>query len=128
MHIEMSGAREPSTAQVILLVEDDEFVRDIATFMIESFGYSVVVAEDGTKALETFKGRHVDALLTDITMPGMNGYELAEQVRKLKPKIPIICMTGYTTVPHDAKRCDTFLRKPFTPQELQSAIRHVLLN
>jgi CheY-like chemotaxis protein len=113
---------------VILLVEDDPHVREVAAFMIEDFGYRVVEAEDGAAALRALGSVEVDAIVTDITMPGISGYELAQRVRQTFPAIPIICVTGYSAVEHQAMLCDHFLRKPFLPADLQKAIKTVLPN
>jgi len=121
-------AGEELMGRVILLVDDDPDVREIAGEMIESFGFDVLHAEDGRTALKNAAALDFDALLTDIMMPGMNGYELAAEVRKLKPGVPIVCMSGFSGVQDDADRCDRFLRKPFRSMDLETILRAVLPN
>src|SRR5882762_874554 len=86
-------------AERILLVEDDEAVRLSTRRMLESFGYTVREAASGRAALEQWRDDppEVDLLLTDIVMPhGVNGTELAKQLRALQPELKVIFMTGYT--------------------------------
>ena len=81
----------------ILLADDEEPVRIITKRMLELYGFSVVVAEDGKKALELYQKHSADIVLvlTDIGMPEMDGYELFQELKKLNPGLPIIVISGY---------------------------------
>ena len=103
-------------------------MREIAGEMIESFGFDVLLAEDGRTALKNAGALDFDALLTDIMMPGMNGYELADQVRKLKPGVPIVCMSGFSGVQYDVGRCDRFSGSRFAAMDLETMLRAALSN
>jgi CheY-like chemotaxis protein len=81
----------------ILLVEDEEQIRFIAKKLLEMFGFTVLVAVNGKEALEMYRKNSADVtlVLTDMGMPVMDGYELFEELKKLKPELPIIISSGY---------------------------------
>src|SRR5262249_19099350 len=96
-------------------------------------GYAVLVAEDGRQALRMIDGNHhpIDLLLTDMVMPGgINGYDLAQMLCKLRPELKVLYMSGYTDHFITGKRWLTsdfpLLQKPFTPNELVRKVREVL--
>ena len=81
----------------VLVIEDEEVLRTMAGAMLESFGFSVLQAKDGVEALEVF-GKHqseIKFVLSDLTMPRMNGWETLTALRKLQPDIPVILASGY---------------------------------
>ncbi|HXG70017.1 MAG TPA: PAS domain S-box protein, partial [Gemmatimonadaceae bacterium] len=84
--------------ETILLVEDEESVRDLAQRILQSRGYTVLSAQHGGDALQmaAVPGQQIDLVLTDIVMPAMNGRELAEGLRATNPTLPVIFMSGYT--------------------------------
>ena len=87
--------------QKVLVVDDDEDVRDIAVVTLELQGYEVLCAADGNEALTSLrKHRDIRLLLTDIVMPGMNGFELAHRAKQLRPDLAVIYTSGYNTVPN----------------------------
>jgi CheY-like chemotaxis protein len=82
----------------ILVVDDEAEVRNIAMAVLEDLGYETIAATSGACALRilaTTHGRHVDVLFSDIMMPGMNGFELAQQAKALRPDLKIILTSGY---------------------------------
>ena len=79
----------------ILLVEDNESVRDLTEAMLEEVGARVVSVADAEAALATIDGQPFDALLTDLNLPGMSGVALAREAAKRYPKLPIIVASGY---------------------------------
>lgn len=116
----------------ILLVEDEEDVRELVTQILETLNYHVVVAQSGAEALELWEeneGRF-DLLLSDVVMPGgMNGRELAEQFRRRRPDLKVILSSGYSPETIGALDEDsetTFLSKPYPPQELARLVRRCL--
>jgi signal transduction histidine kinase/CheY-like chemotaxis protein len=113
----------------VLLVDDDEAVRSTTGMILETMGYSVVEAESGREALQRLTGDDaIDLLLTDVAMPGMNGPELARQVRVLRPIMPIVFFSGYAdpdAVAGDAIR-QRMVRKPFRAAELAAQIEAAL--
>ncbi len=116
----------------ILLVEDEEMVRELAIEIFRGAGYTVFDAPNGAAALaisDRYDGR-IDLLVTDLVMPGMNGIELARRVCDSRPGLPVLFMSGYA---EDAKtllgRLDegrAFLQKPITPTKLSRAVREIL--
>ena len=116
----------------ILVVEDEDIVRDLAKRVLESYGYRVVTAAGGDEALEAFAehGPSIALLLTDVVMPRMNGRELAERIRRVRPDLPVVYMSGYTDdimAQHGVIGDDTpLVHKPFSIESLLGRIQAVL--
>ena len=118
--------------ETILLVEDNEGVRELAHMVLEAQGYNVLVAESPTHA-EELCGKHsggVDLVLTDVVMPGVSGRELTHRITARYPDVRVLYMSGYT---YDViaqggvlEAGVAFLQKPFTPRDLAAKIREVL--
>ena len=118
--------------ETILVVEDDEQVRRIATTVLRDHGYKVIEAGEPTDALrqsEGYPGR-IHLLLTDVIMPGMSGPELADRIRASRPVIEIIFMSAYSgSVMNERAILPAsvpFLQKPFSPERLIHQVREVL--
>ncbi len=81
----------------IMFVDDEKPIRENGKEFLENFGYQVQTYSNGIEAFETFKTHtgEFDLIITDMTMPGLNGYELASKILKLQPDIPIILCTGF---------------------------------
>jgi two-component system cell cycle sensor histidine kinase/response regulator CckA len=105
-------------------VEDEDSVRKLARISLEGAGYSVTEAPDGETACELLgSAPQIDLLVTDLTMPGIGGRELALQVRAGRPEIGVVFISGYAT---DIGRLDSipravFLAKPFAPGDIVRA-------
>ncbi|MBS0158727.1 MAG: response regulator [Nitrospira sp.] len=119
-------------SEIILLVEDDNGVRDLVRRELLKTGYQVIEAKNGVEACltATQQNYHVDLLLTDVVMPGMNGRELAEHLAVIKPNLRVLFMSGYlddisVNSGMDPHRT-TFLQKPFTPDLLLRTVRALL--
>jgi CheY-like chemotaxis protein len=110
----------------ILFVDDVEAVRITSTRLLERAGYTVLPAKSGAQALELF-GTHVDTIalvITDISMPGISGSELAQRIRERAPTLPVILTSAY---PHDTGDSSyIYLTKPFTAGVLLSAVKQAL--
>ena len=115
----------------VLLVEDEEPVRELVRRVLERAGYRVHAAALPGEALQVLEtGEPIDLLLTDVVMPEMSGYQLAALVRRARPEIRTLFISGYAhaaaqaalSVDGDA----VLLQKPFAPTELARAVRHVL--
>ncbi|MGZ4790017.1 MAG: response regulator [Terriglobales bacterium] len=122
---------EPLKPCRILLVEDENYVRDVACEILESEGYQVFTARTGDEALEIAeKNGPVNLLVTDIIMPGMNGHQLAEQLTSLHPGLKTIYMSGYSEGIGVVSSCmegsRAFIQKPFTLELLTTKVRQVL--
>lgn len=118
----------------ILYVEDDPAIQRFAKNALRKFGYTVYLAENGRKAMDFLKGnkQKIDLLITDLIMPEMNGKELADQVKKILPSIPVLFVSGYTdnhiVNGGQLDKGVEFLQKPYTVNSLLKKIRTMLEN
>ncbi len=118
--------------ETILLVEDQDEVRNFAERTLRGAGYKVLAAREPAEALARLQesGTDVDLVLTDVVMPGMNGVDLVGRVRSERPGVRVIYTSGYTDnavlerVELDADA--TFLQKPYTPRDLLEKVRAAL--
>ena len=118
--------------ETVLVTEDEDSVRAVATAALERRGYRVLAAADGDSAIaisRAFPG-HIDLLVTDVVMPGMNGQEVAEQLELMRPGLRVLFVSGYTGdailmkgISRDER---TFMQKPFTSLELARRVRAML--
>ncbi|HYW46449.1 MAG TPA: chemotaxis protein CheB [Bryobacteraceae bacterium] len=119
------------SAEVVLLVEDEEIVRKLARRVLEASGYVVVEARDGREGLsvcQTHQGR-IDLLLSDVVMPELGGRELAESALVLRPDMKVLFMSGHipdVVLQEGVQSGMPFLQKPFTPTDLALKVREVL--
>ncbi len=132
---QMATAKELTPAAghgTVLLVEDEDAVRDLATRILRAAGYTVLAASNAAMALERLRtgGADVELIVTDVVLPGMGGREMAEQALKLRPGIPVLYTSGYTddTVLAYGVAQNTvhFIAKPFTVSALTNKIREVV--
>ena len=128
----ITQGNESDGSETILLVEDEESVRELVRITLVSRGYKVLEAEDGDAGLrvaESFKG-DIDILITDVVMPGIGGRELAKKLLALRPGISVLFLSGYTedaVITEAAPGPATaFLQKPFTLQNLAKKVREIL--
>lgn len=122
----------PTGHETVLLVEDEDAVRDLATRILQAAGYTVLAARDGASAFERLRtgGADVELIVTDVVLPGMGGRELAERVGQLRPDIPVLYTSGHTddtVLAHGvAQNLVHFIPKPYTVSALTNKIRDVL--
>lgn len=111
----------------ILLVDDDPLVLASTAAMLDDLGYDVVEVESAERALEELRaGKTVDALVTDQMMPGMTGMELATEVGRLRPALPILLSSGYAELSEVESTRLPRLSKPFTQSTLAQALVNLL--
>lgn len=117
---------------LILIAEDDPGIRLAVNDYLELSGYGVITAEDGNRALLLLEQYHPHLLISDIKMPGKNGYELVKQIRR-QPEfrlLPVIFLTEFGTTEERIRGyeagCDIYLPKPFEMEELGAVIRNLL--
>ncbi len=119
-------------SETILLVEDDQLVRNLTIKTLNKYGYIVHVANDGIMGLNMFEQFHdsIDLLLTDVIMPGMSGKELSDHVLARNPKAKVLFISGYTDdlIAHHGILDEgmNLLQKPFTHIEIATKIRQIL--
>jgi signal transduction histidine kinase/CheY-like chemotaxis protein len=114
----------PTERARILLVDDDDDVRQVAAALIEEIGYEVVAAESGEAALRMLEPGKFSLLITDIAMPGMNGVQLARRVKAVAPTLPVIFASGYADVQTFGSELDDeqLLKKPFRIADVAARI------
>ena len=117
---------------VILIVEDDVFIREIAKLMIEDWGHNTLSASDVDEALSLLRSpQHIDALFTDIYLKKavLGGYELAHQAIELRPKLRVLYASGNSVTDKTQSlfvEGALFIRKPYTEAELQDCFSTLL--
>ena len=132
IHQRTSADSHSKGKETIFIVEDEEIVRKLTSQILDSYGYRVIEAKNGTEALEMCqKGENnFDLLLTDVVMPQMGGFELSQHLLNMLPPFPILFTSGYTEdlhLRHELVDEDSnFIHKPFTPESLALKIRKIL--
>jgi signal transduction histidine kinase len=119
--------RDLHGTETILVVDDESLVLTMAETILTEFGYKVLTASGGQKALAILSRDdiQVNLVVTDMVMPGMSGRELIERVRQLTPAMKILSMSGYV-MPADKQIGTAYLQKPFTSTELLAKVRHII--
>jgi two-component system cell cycle sensor histidine kinase/response regulator CckA len=123
------GDSQPPTRETLLVVDDEEMVRRLAARMLVHLGYRVLEARGGTEAVRLLRrGAHrIDAVLTDVAMPGIGGRELGETIARCWPQIRVLYMSGFAATRMvnegalDPSR--PFIQKPFTSEQLGRKVR-----
>jgi two-component system cell cycle sensor histidine kinase/response regulator CckA len=124
----------PYSTATILLVEDEERVREVMELTLRLSGYRVLAAENAAEALEILKtfGDTIHLMVTDFALPLMNGAELAARFKRVRPGAKVLFISGFPK--HDVlelhesteRAAPEFLQKPFTPEALEDKVREML--
>ena len=117
----------PTTSLNVLFVDDEPCIRQLMRELLRDVGLRAETAADGFEALAKFKSGDWHIVFTDYAMPGMNGEELAQEIKKVDPELPIIMVTGCGDVALEAGVIDAVFQKPFTRDKICGAIWHTLL-
>jgi two-component system, cell cycle sensor histidine kinase and response regulator CckA len=117
--------------ETVLIAEDSDSVRDIISNILRNYGYTVIKAVDGNDAVEIFSGhKGIDIIILDSVMPGKNGREVYEEIRKMKPNIKVLFISGHTRdiVLNKGIRDKEFhfISKPVSPGKLLQTLREIL--
>ena len=121
-------ARKIKYAGTVLLIEDEETVRDMAKIMLTRFGYTVIEARDGVEAVEIFQERQneICCVLSDLTMPRMNGWETLAALRRMRVDVPVILTSGHekdvVMAGNHPELPQVFLYKPYSMSALKEAL------
>ncbi len=111
----------------ILVVDDEQTVRDFLQRVLETAGYTVITASNGLEALEKMSQFDIRLVLLDIMMPGLDGFEVLDHMRQYEENIPVIMLTGIQEVPAKidslALGADDYITKPFSVEELLARIQ-----
>ena len=111
----MAQKNPPSQAALVLIVDDDEAVVEITAEILETLGYDILTARNGSEAVELLrKNSRISVLFTDVQMPGIGGEELAEIALTLRPGIRVVFTSGFQTPPGDV----VFVPKPYRAVDL----------
>jgi len=111
----------------VLVVEDDEDIRDVLQETLRRWGYDVVVAQDGKEGIDKFRSHSFSLVITDIRMPAMDGLSMLKTIRSEDSKVPIIVITGYPSVDSAVESlvqgADHYIVKPINMDDLEAKIR-----
>ena len=114
---------ETVRSKTVLCVDDERIGLRVRKIMLESHGFNVLTATDGRQGLEVFNDNHVDVVVLDYYMPGMNGGDVAAELRKRRPEVPIIFLSAYFSLPPDAlELANAFITKGDPPDVLLDKI------
>jgi CheY-like chemotaxis protein len=134
----VSGIDTPAVAKpsqrglTLLLIDDEDVVRDMVGEVLEQEGVSVLRAEDGARGVELFRDQReaIDLVLLDLSMPGLSGEETFRRLREIDPEVPVLLSSGYD---HDEARGRFgggapagFIQKPYRPEQLMAEIGRCL--
>ena len=117
--------------ETVLLVEDEVSVQTVIGRLLRKLGYTVLIAGDGFEGVSIYEeqGEEIDLVITDIVMPGMNGIEMAKELRERSPELKVLFISGYVgseTGQLKDPPPQPFLPKPFSVEELSETVREIL--
>lgn len=116
----------------IFFVDDESQIRKIVQRTIERHGYDVICFEDGMSCLDELSVGDCDLLITDVSMPGLDGIELLEKVKKIRPLLDVLIVTGYGDIPMAVRAVKNgaydFIEKPLDRDRLIPVIQNILSN
>jgi CheY-like chemotaxis protein len=117
---------------VVLVIDDEEMIRNFTRSALEPYGYSVLLAADGEQGVRLFRqeARDIGLVLLDVAMPGIDGLETLEQIRAIRPDIPAIVCSGFGDVDVEkrfaGKEVSAFFPKPFTVKQLAGRVKQYM--
>jgi len=118
---------EPVDPKTVLCVDDEKIGLRVRKIMLESRGYRVLTATNGPEGLRAFEQNNVDLVVLDYYMPDLNGAEVASEMRRLRPGVPIVFLSAYFSLPPEAlDLADAFITKGDPPDVLIERIQHLL--
>ena len=125
--LETRATTPSSGTETILLIEDDDSVREVARRVLARAGYTVIEARYGSEALELAGGnRSIDAVLSDVVMPGLSGPEVVGRLQARQPDLAAVFMSGYAPESEGPLGGADLVRKPFTASQMLDALRRAI--
>jgi PAS domain S-box-containing protein len=112
----------PTPTRTVLVVDDEDLVRDVVGRMVEDLGYAAITVADGPAALAVLDQRAVDLVLVDMTMPRMSGADVVAAVRSKKPAMPVVVCSGFDRDGRGRVDADAYLAKPFRIDALEKTL------
>ena len=126
----IKGTKRRHEKKTVLFVDDEEMLLEVGSLMLQRLGYNVLSTSRGQEAIEIFKKNEIDVVILDMRMPGMNGDEVCQQLKNIKPKIKIILASGYVKFYSEDYLVDCgfddIIDKPFTIEHLSEKIENIL--
>ncbi|MFW6159547.1 MAG: sigma-54-dependent transcriptional regulator [Acidobacteriota bacterium] len=114
----------------ILIIDDEEVIRDSCTQVLKRAGYEVMGAENALQGLDLFKKEKIDLVLLDLKLPKLNGFEALSRLKKEQPDLPVIIITGHASIESAVETIKRgafdYLAKPFSPEELRVMVKKAL--
>ena len=118
---------KPVRPRTVLCVDDERIGLRVRKIMLESRGYTVLTATNGDEGLKVFDENHVDVVVLDYYMPGLNGGDVASEMRRRRPGVPIVFLSAYFSLPPEAlELADAFITKGDPPDVLIDKLKRLL--
>ena len=125
----MQSVQNSDGNKTVLFVDDEKMVLEVGSLMLQKLGYSVFAVSSGHKAAEILKENKIAFVILDMLMPGMNGYEIYHQLKKIQPKMKVLLASGYTGDQSEERLesigFDGYLQKPFNLKQLSEKIENI---
>jgi CheY-like chemotaxis protein len=117
--------------ETVLLVDDEEMIRNLGRTILQRYGYEVLLAEDGQDAIDVYERERdrIDLVILDLTMPRMSGHDAFRQLMRIDPEVRVLFASGYSAehlVTDQPERVLGFVGKPYRPRELAQSVRSAL--
>ncbi len=126
--VSMTDQTQPVAVKTVLCVDDERIGLRVRKIMLESRGFHVLTASDGRQGLEIYDSNKVDLVVLDYFMPDMNGGEVAAELRRRRPDLPIIFLSAYFSLPPEAlELANAFITKGDPPDTLLEKIEQLVL-
>ena len=112
---------------LILCIDDDPDLLHLHTIVLERAGYSVIAASAAPEAMDLFRAQAVDLVITDHILPGQSGSELIGEMKRIKPRVPVIMLSGLPEAPEGEQHADVFVEKIAGAEELLRTVASTLI-
>jgi CheY-like chemotaxis protein len=124
--VQRAVSEPPISGRTVLVIDDEDLVRDVVARMIDDLGYTAVTASNGADGLALIDRQPVDAVLVDMSMPLMSGADVIAALRSKKPGLPVVLCSGYDRASRGPVAADAYLPKPFRIEALERTLAKLL--